>query len=587
MLRLIPVFMLLVLSVVPLRAAVHTVGTGTPASCTEAALNTAVAAANAANGGSIVFNCGGDSVTIPITTQKRFDKAAAVYEIDGGGLITLDGQSATRILYTASGLGISFTVRNIRLVNGNAASDAEAERAQNQGGAIYSGYENTLTVDNVHFEGNRAQTRGFHYHGGGAIAIDTTSVVTISNSVFIDNRAPSGGAINNLLSKLTVTNSVFRENRSTVTAGDGGGGGGAIYNDAGRVTITDCVIIGNRAQDLGGGIFSWANQVNEKSGPTKIVNTVIAENTADHGGGLWKGGSYILKLTSSTVANNTATSRGGGISGTGPGVNFKIVNSTITGNRVLNTGSAGGIFSSGNTSTIVNSTIAYNSVPDDDASVGAAFHGDISLRNTIIAHNTGGWTGVWTCMGNWVNAGNNIQYPGGTTYCDGIPVGDPNLNPALNPALDAVTPGGTTPTLALQIPSLAINGGAECPATDQRGISRPQGTYCDIGAFELEGTVPAAFTLVSPADNAQITAQTFTWNAAPGATKYRVKITDNNGNVKVNVKLDAAAFSCSSTCSYTATASLKTNRVYTWQVKAINPFGVTNGGKRRFTVSPA
>jgi uncharacterized repeat protein (TIGR01451 family) len=27
---------------------------------------------------------------------------------------------------------------------------------------------------------------------------------------------------------------------------------------------------------------------------------------------------------------------------------------------------------------------------------------------------------------------------------------------------------------------------ANCPATDQRGVSRPQGTHCDSGAFELE-----------------------------------------------------------------------------------------------------
>ena len=39
------------------------------------------------------------------------------------------------------------------------------------------------------------------------------------------------------------------------------------------------------------------------------------------------------------------------------------------------------------------------------------------------------------------------------------------------------------------IGSLAIDGGA-CimgVTTDQRGVARPEGTACDIGAYEMEG----------------------------------------------------------------------------------------------------
>ncbi len=42
--------------------------------------------------------------------------------------------------------------------------------------------------------------------------------------------------------------------------------------------------------------------------------------------------------------------------------------------------------------------------------------------------------------------------------------------------------GGLTKTHAL----LAGSGGNACEATDQRGVTRPQGATCDIGAFELE-----------------------------------------------------------------------------------------------------
>jgi hypothetical protein len=46
--------------------------------------------------------------------------------------------------------------------------------------------------------------------------------------------------------------------------------------------------------------------------------------------------------------------------------------------------------------------------------------------------------------------------------------------------------GGPTFTHALSPGSPAIDAAndALCPATDQRGTNRPQGTHCDIGAYE-------------------------------------------------------------------------------------------------------
>ena len=46
--------------------------------------------------------------------------------------------------------------------------------------------------------------------------------------------------------------------------------------------------------------------------------------------------------------------------------------------------------------------------------------------------------------------------------------------------------GGPTLTHALQAGSPAIDAAddAVCPATDQRGVDRPQGAACDVGAYE-------------------------------------------------------------------------------------------------------
>jgi hypothetical protein len=58
---------------------------------------------------------------------------------------------------------------------------------------------------------------------------------------------------------------------------------------------------------------------------------------------------------------------------------------------------------------------------------------------------------------------------------------DPNLGPLKNN-------GGATLTMAPQAGSPAINAAdtasQACPATDQRGVMRPQGGACDIGAVE-------------------------------------------------------------------------------------------------------
>jgi hypothetical protein len=73
---------------------------------------------------------------------------------------------------------------------------------------------------------------------------------------------------------------------------------------------------------------------------------------------------------------------------------------------------------------------------------------------------------------------------------------------ALDLGLDALADnGGSTETHALLTGSPAIDAGSpDCPppATDQRGVARPQGAACDIGAFELEGETIAAEIDIRP-----------------------------------------------------------------------------------------
>ncbi|NTV38108.1 MAG: hypothetical protein HGA82_02845 [Anaerolineales bacterium] len=91
------------INVSPVRAASAVVGTGTPASCTEAALNAALASANA-GGGTVTFNCGPSPVTINLTVQKIMNLASVT--IDGGGLVTLKGMTGFGIKFNLDASGV-------------------------------------------------------------------------------------------------------------------------------------------------------------------------------------------------------------------------------------------------------------------------------------------------------------------------------------------------------------------------------------------------------------------------------------------------------------------------------------------------
>lgn len=104
---------------------------------------------------------------------------------------------------------------------------------------------------------------------------------------------------------------------------------------------------------------------------------------------------------------------------------------------------------------------------------------NLRLQNTIAASNVG-----MNCLGNpssaIANGGHDLSF--GDTTCPAVTNGNPKLEALANY-------GGYTGTLALRAGSAAINkvprNGAGCLATDQRTVRRPQGSACDIGAFEF------------------------------------------------------------------------------------------------------
>ena len=302
------------------------------------------------------------------------------------------------------------------------------------------------------------------YFGG---AVVNQGTLEINDSIITANQASSGGAISNETASATLNmnNSVLSGNKASAESG------GGIYNE-GSITLTESEVTNNYAEE-------WA-------------------------GGIYQGPSSMLTINKSTIANNTAnTGYGGGIVNYG---NVFMINSTISGNSSSMDG--GGIFNAGNLE-ISSSTFSGNVAGGVGGGIYLGGVDALDLSNTIIANSTN-----YDCYSSEGSAGigdntHNLIEDNGPTGKD---CGTPSLS--VDPSLDDLGDyGGPTMTHKLKKGSLAINAGnpKDYPATDQRGMVRPQEGAPDIGAFEfrLENLVPQ-FT--SRAKRAATVGELYTYN---------------------------------------------------------------------------
>jgi parallel beta-helix repeat protein len=273
-----------------------------------------------------------------------------------------------------------------------------------------------------------------------------------------EGRAEKGGGIFNFLGIVTLTNTYFYSNKAVVFDKRAfGAGGGGIYN-MGDMTLTNTTLFDNSAESdrnrseserSGGAIFN--------AGTMRLTNTTLDDNRATNGFG---GGIYNFN-------NGTMT----------------LSNTTLSGNRAFRDG--GGIDNAG-AMTLIYSTLAGNSRVDN------ASTGTMTLLGTIVADG---------CTGSIADSGYNLSSDSSCNLTQ--PTDITNTNPLLD-QLDYY--GGPTQTRALQAGSPAIDKGGTaangCPATDQRGITRPQGPACDIGAYEWQAVQMMPSLTITPTQGA-------------------------------------------------------------------------------------
>jgi len=278
------------------------VGTGTPASCTFAALDAAVK-----HGGVITFDCGPGLVTIPVTaslmppTSNAYANQAPVNTvIDGGNKITLDGGNAVRLItWIHPGSwrvnNDTLTLQHLQLINGKAipavaipacAPDGGVSNAQcsqgwddGQGGALYM-QDGLLRVIDVTFAHNQAALLGPDTGGGALYLYGTGQPAYVVQSTFRNNTASNAGAMGMLWAGAFIFNSLFEGNSAVGTGANNndptqctcinngqneigsGGNGGAIYKDGGdgaSLTICGTQIRNNSANEFGAAVFLTAD----------------------------------------------------------------------------------------------------------------------------------------------------------------------------------------------------------------------------------------------------------------------------------------------------------------------------------------
>ena len=507
-------------------AATLTVNTldDTGADNTLCSLRDAITAANANLNyhGCTGTNYGDDTIhfdvsgTITLTSSlSLLAFSPQVLTIDGTGqTITISGDNTFQIMVVSS--NFQLTLENLEVTKGKlgimntgnltVTNSTFSDNHSDTGGAIFNYEGGSLTVTNSTFSSNSATGSG-----GGAICNYGNSL-TVTGSIFSGNSAGSGGGILNFTGAINITSSIFSDNSAAST-------GGSITN-LGTLTITDSTFTGNSTKgsndaivSAGGGIYN--------TGTLTVISSTFSSNNAAIGSASYSAGGGIININRSTLT---------------------VANSTFFGNST--DGYGGGIANDG-TLTVTNSTFSGNSA--NTSSGGNLFNsGVLTLSNTILANSPSG--GDCGSSGGTITASGVNLVMDGTCSIPGALTADPLLGPLANN-------DGPTQTMALLPGSPALDAADDtiCAAApvsglDQRGVTRPQGTQCDIGAYEFMLTPTTTTLNVDP--TSPVYGQTVTLTATVSPTTATGTVSFQDGSTPLtcmggNQTLNGGTANCS------------------------------------------
>ena len=423
---------------------------------------------------------GPDTITVPagiytLTSGTRLDISLSPLTINGAGSDQTFIQAAESPASATSGVFLvksPVVLSGVTVRHGNSSGDAGGifnasflsiidsvvtrNSAAMHGGGITNSFFGTLMLTNTEVSENVAGR-----FGGG---ISTSGTTTISNSVVANNVATVGGGISGAFHAVNISHSTVRNNSANET-------GGGISN-SGHLNVVGSSIEQNAAFRRGGGVYDTGDSAT-------ITDSTIHHNTSNfEGAGIFAISNGILRIVNSTISNNT----GDGIN-VNDGAEVELSHVTVTENTTGVRTFRGGL-------TLTGSIIAGNGPP-------SGFDCISPVPVPVFSFGPGSSLFIQSVT----SLGHNLIGDG--TLCETLNEAEGDLigtetspiDPVLGPLADN---GGPTKTHALlpgspgidHVPVVdCVDPGGNPITTDQRGVVRPQGAGCDIGAFEL---IPAA-----------------------------------------------------------------------------------------------
>lgn len=359
---------------------------------------------------------------------------------------------------------------------------------------VSSGNRCSPTLRNLVFSGNASKYGGALYLNGGQ---GGESSPQLSHVIFVGNYADQqGGAIFSNGASGGVASAILSD--VAFFGNSSGYYGGGMFNDAhgsGRSnpSLTNVTFDSNDAFYQGGGMLNYG--YGGESSPT-LMNVTFSNNLAQTGGGMYNTGTKDTSsvagkshatLRNVTFSNNHANAKGGAIMNYGENggdMDIKLTNVTFSGNSAGQTG--GAMFNTAYASGLVTASLKNVIMWGNTAGSGGS---DIYIRDTNFASTDlsidysvveGGDAGIAYETGASSTA---YTYGGFNVQAD----------PGLGPLADH---GGLTQTMLPTAGDSAVDAGicAGAPSQDQRGVTRPTGSNCDIGSVELVALPDAIFS---------------------------------------------------------------------------------------------
>lgn len=398
----------------------------------------------------------GDVIRVSGTLAENVSLGRSAVIVGQTSDATIQAAGAGSVISVSA--GVSATLSGLTIKNGNAAD----------GGGIRN--EGTLIASNVVVTGNVASSTGGGIYNAGTL--------TMTNGKIAGNQVASGGVA-----------------------------GGGVEN-TGVLFLSDTVIEHNRGGLYGGGIENFGGRAN-------LIRVIIRKNEAASGAGIENGSGSVLIAEASAIVENAGSTQGGGINNSSALV---LRNVTLSGNSLLAGPGAGLQNASGGSASLSFVSIVSNTIRNTsaaDASGLSAVGSTVALTATVIAHNA-----ARNCYAGSGGVFQSFNYNiSSDAHCGFLtqPQDASNVNPKLAPLKFG---GGTYTHMPLQgSPLLDVVDSAACLTADQRGVARPQGAKCDVGAYEATtaelGSADLEITTAAPA-------------SVPRASGYSITLQVNN-----------------------------------------------------------